>query len=110
MAWRRAYGEAQLAGGVLMVSVFRRGKRTSQDRGTTTFIPSEYDVCGDVHCIHHLPGIQYNTFDVMSQAMAFGRKLPAVAYRPMTTMPGQLKGRNQGPVGLDYQCTGISSA
>ena len=91
-----------------MVSVFQRGKRTPQDRGATTFIPLEYDVCSDIHRICHLPGIQYDTFDVMSQAMAIGGKPPAIAYQPMTAIPGQLKGHNQGPAGLDYQCTGIS--
>ena len=38
----------QLAGGVLKFSVLRRGKRTPQEWGTATFIPSVYDVFGDV--------------------------------------------------------------
>ena len=46
----RAYGEAQLAGGALMFSGLRRGKRTPWDRGTT--VPA-YDVYGDV--ILHIP-------------------------------------------------------
>ena len=38
----------QLAGGVLKFSVLWRGKRTPRDKGSTTFIPPEYDICGDV--------------------------------------------------------------
>ena len=44
----RAYSEAHLAGGVLMFSITQRGKRTLQEGGATTFIPLEYDVCGDI--------------------------------------------------------------
>ena len=48
---RRAQGGnmvTQLAGGVLKFSVLQKGKRTPRDKGTTAFIPPEYDVCGDV--------------------------------------------------------------
>ena len=44
----RAYGRAQMAGGVLMFSLLWRGKRTPRDRSATTFIPLAYDVYGDI--------------------------------------------------------------
>ena len=52
-AWERAYGEAQLVGGVLMFSISWRGKKTPQERGATTFIPLEDDGCGDITL--HMP-------------------------------------------------------
>ena len=36
------------------------------------------------HHICHLPGIQYDAFDVTSQATAIGRKLPTKIYWPVT--------------------------
>ena len=62
------------------------------------------------HHICHLPGIQYDAFDVTSQATAIGGKLPMIAYRPMTAKLGAVKGHNQSPVGLDYWGTSASSA
>ena len=50
---------------------FRRGKRTPLGRGTTAFIP----------------GIQYDTFDIMFQAMAVGGKPPTTVYWPMIAIP-----------------------
>ena len=38
----------QLAGGVLKFSILRRGKRTPWNKGVTTFIPPEYDICSDI--------------------------------------------------------------
>ena len=93
-----------------MFSVFWRGKRTPQDRDATAFILLEYDVFGDVTLYRHLPGIRHDMYDIMSWETAVGRKLPMITYRPVTAIPGQLKGRNQGPMGLDYRSTGISSA
>ena len=34
----------KLAGGVLKLTILRRGKRTPQDRGAATFVPLAYDV------------------------------------------------------------------
>ena len=50
-ARERAYGGAQLAGGVLMSSILGRGKRTPQEGGhncLTAFIPLEHDICSDI--------------------------------------------------------------
>ena len=49
-------------------------------------------------------------YDVTSRATAVGGKLPMITHWPMTTIPEQLKGHNQGPVGLDYRSIGIFSA
>ena len=54
----------QLAGGVLKFSVLWRGKRTPQDKGTTAFIPPEYDVCGDV-----TPGLGYGPLTASNMAV-----------------------------------------
>ena len=46
------------------------------------------------HYMRHLLGIQYDTFDIMSRAMAAGRKLPTDAFRPVTAKPEADRGRN----------------
>ena len=60
------------------------------------------------HHMRHLPGIRYDAYDITSQAMAIGGKPSAIALPARNSHTGQLGDRNQGPVGLDYQCTGSS--
>ena len=46
------------------------------------------------HRMHHLLGIQYDTFDIMSLATDVGGKLTTDVFRPITAKPEVNKGRN----------------
>ena len=46
------------------------------------------------HYMHHLPGIRYDAFDIMSWAMAVGGKLTTDVFRPITAKPEVNKGCN----------------
>ena len=93
---REPYDEAQLAGGVLKFSGTWRGKGTPREGGATAFILPEYDVCSDITL--HVPSteIQYDAFDITSQAVPVGNKLPTDVFQPITAKPEAGKGRNQG--------------
>ena len=64
-------------------------------RRNMMYAVTSYHIC-------HLLGVQYDAFDITSWAMAIGGKLPMIAYQPMTAIPGQFMGHNQGLVDLNY--------
>ena len=90
-----------------------RGKRTPQDRGATTFIPPEYDVCGDI--TPHMPstgefGMMHMTSHPGQQLLVGNHLDLRLFFRPMMAIPWAVGGCDRGPVDLDYQCTSISGA
>ena len=111
-AWGRAYGRTQLTGGVLILSISWRGKRTHWEKGTTAFILPEYDIYGDVTL--HMPSTGNLVWHVWCHVPgnAVCRKLPTDAFQPVTAKPQASKGHNQGqwswwPVHWYFQCTKV---
>ena len=71
-----------------MFSVTGRGKRTLWERAQPLLYCWNMTYAVMSHRIRHLPEIQYDTFDIMSQATSVGGKLPTDVFQPITAKNG----------------------